>query len=148
GRRHETSVRFALGASRPHIVRQFLAESLLVAAAGCGAGMVLGRVLMRFLVNLAPPNIPRLDSVTMDWRVFAVATAIATLTGIAFGVVPAWQASRAKPAESLKASERKTGGRSQVRWQSTLTVAEVALSMILLVGAGLMLKDFVQVMSV
>src|SRR5437870_5992603 len=62
GRRHETSVRFALGASRPRIVRQFLAESLLVAAAGCGAGMVLGRVLMRFLVNLAPPNIPRLDS--------------------------------------------------------------------------------------
>jgi len=147
-RRHETSVRFALGASRLRIVRQFLVESLLVAAAGCGAGILLGRVLMRLLVNAAPRDIPRLDSVTMDWRVFAVATAIATLTGIAFGIVPAWQASRTRPAESLKSSERKTGGKSQVRWRSALTVAEVALSLILLVGAGLMLKDFVQVMGV
>ena len=147
-RRHETSVRFALGASRLRIVRQFLAESLLVATAGCAAGIVLGRVLMRLLVIAAPTNIPRLDSVTMDWRVFAVATAIATLTGIAFGMIPAWQASRTKPAESLKSSERKTGGRTQVRWRSALTVAEVALSLILLVGAGLMLKDFVQVLGV
>jgi predicted permease len=147
-RRHETSVRFALGASRLRIVRQFMAESLLVAAAGCGAGILLGRVLMRLLVNAAPRNIPRLDSVTMDWRVFAVATAIATVTGIAFGIVPAWQASRTRPAESLKSSERKTGGKAQTRWRSALTVAEVALSLILLVGAGLMLKDFVQVMGV
>jgi putative ABC transport system permease protein len=147
-RRHETSVRFALGASRLRIVRQFLAESLLVAAAGCGAGILLGEVLMRLLVNAAPQDIPRLDSVTMDWRVFAVATAIATITGIGFGIVPAWQASRTRPAESLKSSERKTGGKSQARWRSALTVAEVALSMILLVGAGLMLKDFVQVMGV
>ena len=147
-RRHETSVRFALGASRLRIVRQFLAESLLVAAAGCAAGIGLGRVLMRLLVMAAPANIPRLDGVTMDWRVFAVATAIATLTGIAFGMIPAWQASRTRPAESLKSSERKTGGKSQVRWRSALTVAEVALSMILLVGAGLMLKDFVQVLGV
>jgi len=128
-------------------VRQFLAESLLVAAAGCVAGVVLGRVLMRVLVTAAPRNIPRLDSVSMDWRVFAVATAIATITGIAFGMVPAWQASRTKPAESLKSSERKTGGRSQVRWRSALTVTEIALSMVLLVGAGLMLKDFVQVLG-
>jgi putative ABC transport system permease protein len=147
-RRHETSVRFALGASRLRIVRQFLAESLLVAAGGCAAGIVLGRVLMRLLVIAAPTNIPRLNSVTMDWRVFAVATAIATVTGIAFGIVPAWQASRTRPAESLKSSQRKTGGKSQVRWRSALTVAEVALSMILLVGAGLMLKDFVQVLGV
>jgi putative ABC transport system permease protein len=147
-RRHETSVRFALGASRLRIVRQFLAESLLVAAAGCAAGIGLGRVLMRLLVIAAPTNIPRLDSVAMDWRVFAVATAIATLTGIVFGMIPAWQASRINPAESLKSSERKTGGKSQVRWRSALTVAEVALSLILLVGAGLMLKDFVQVLGV
>jgi putative ABC transport system permease protein len=146
-RRHETSVRFALGASRLRIVRQFLAESLLVAAAGCGAGILLGRVLMRLLVNAAPQNIPRLDSVAMDWRVFAVATAIATVTGIAFGIIPAWQASRTRPAESLKSSQRKTVGKSQARWRSALTVAEVALSLVLLVGAGLMLKDFVQVMG-
>jgi putative ABC transport system permease protein len=147
-RRHETSIRFALGASRLRIVRQFLAESLLVAAAGCVAGIGLGMALMRLLVIAAPTNIPRLDSVTMDWRVFAVATAIATFTGIGFGMIPAWQSSRTKPAESLKSSERKTGGKSQVRWRSALTVAEVALSLILLVGAGLMLKDFVGVLGV
>lgn len=147
-RRHQTSVRFALGASRLRIVRQFLVESLLVAAAGCAAGIALGVVLMRLLVHAAPRNIPRLDSVAMDWRVFGVATAIATLTGIVFGMIPAWQASRTKPAESLKSSERNSVGKSQVRWRSALTVAEVALSMILLVGAGLMLKDFVEVLGV
>ena len=147
-RRHETSVRVALGASRLRILRQFLAESLVVAAAGCVAGVVLGQVLMRVLVHAAPADIPRLDSVTLDWRVFAVATAIATLTGIAFGMIPAWQASRTRPAESLKTSERKSAGRSQTRWRSALTIAEVALSLILLVGSGLMLKDFVHVMGV
>src|SRR5207248_7561620 len=68
GRRHETSVRMALGAGRMRIARQFLVESLLVAAAGCAAGLVFGRVLMRVLVMAAPPNIPRLDRVTMDWQ--------------------------------------------------------------------------------
>ena len=147
-RRHETSVRFALGASRLRIVRQFLAESLVVAAAGCVAGVALGQVLMRVLVHAAPSDIPRLDSVTLDWRVFAVVTGIATLTGIAFGMIPAWQASRTRPAESLKTSERRSAGRAQTRWRSALTIAEVALSLILLVGSGLMLKDFVEVMGV
>src|SRR5207248_3495702 len=67
GRRHETSVRMALGAGRLRIARQFLVESLLVAAAGCAAGIALGQVLMRALVAAAPQNLPRLDAVTMDW---------------------------------------------------------------------------------
>ena len=147
GRRHETSVRLAIGAGRGRIVRAFLAESALVSAAGCAAGMLLGRVLMRVLVAAAPQNIPRLDSVAMDWRVFGVAAAIATITGLVFGLAPAWQAARTAPADSLKSSERHGAGKAHVRWRSLLTVTEVALSLILLVGAGLFLKSFERIMG-
>jgi putative ABC transport system permease protein len=147
-RRHETSVRLALGASRLRVIRQFLAESVLVAAAGAIAGILLGRAMMRAVLSLAPANIPRIHSVAMDWRVFALAAAIATITGLVFGLAPAWQASDAKPAESLKNTARAFGGHSQVQWRAALTVAEVALSMILLVGAGLLLKSFVLLMGV
>ncbi len=102
GRRHETSVRLALGAGRMRIVRQFLAESMMLAAAGCAAGIVCGRILMRALVAAAPQNIPRLDTVSLDWTVFGVAAAVATLTGLGFGLAPAWQASRTSPGESLE----------------------------------------------
>lgn len=148
GRRHESSVRLALGASRFRMVRQFLAESMLVAAAGCAAGILLGRVMMGLLISIAPPSIPQIQSVTMDWRVFAVCTAVATFTGLAFGVAPAWQASQTRPAEALKTTARNTGGKSQARWRTSLTVAEVALSMVLLVGAGLLLKSFMLLMGV
>jgi putative ABC transport system permease protein len=147
-RRHESSVRLALGASRFRMVRQFLAESMLLAAMGCATGVLLGRVMMALLVSIAPPGIPQIQDVTMDWRVFAVCTAIATGTGLAFGIAPAWQASQTQPGESLKTTARNTGGKSQVRWRTSLTVAEVALSMILLVGAGLLLKSFVLLMGV
>ena len=147
GRRHETSVRLALGAGRMRIVRQFLAESMVLAAAGCAAGILLGRILMRALVAAAPQSVPRLDTVSLDWTVFGVAAAIATFTGLAFGLAPAWQASRTSPAESLKTSERKAGTRSLGRWRAALTVAEVALSLVLLIGAGLFLKSFTLIMG-
>jgi putative ABC transport system permease protein len=147
-RRHETSVRFALGAGRLRIVRQCLAESILVAAAGCGGGLLLGRIMMRILLALAPANIPRIGGVDLDWTVFGVSALLATLTGLAFGIVPAWQASHAKPAEALRTSSRTTAGSSQIRWRTALTVAEVALSMILLVGAGLLLRSFTLLMGV
>jgi putative ABC transport system permease protein len=147
GRRHETSVRFALGAGRLRVVRQFLAESLLIAAAGCAVGMAIGEAFLRGVVAVAPPNIPRLETVGLDWQVFAVAAAIATLTGLAFGLAPAWQASRTRPAESLKTSERKTGTRAQARWRGALTIAEVGLSMVLITGAGLFLKSFARIMG-
>jgi putative ABC transport system permease protein len=147
GRRHETSVRLALGAARGRIVRAFLTESMMVSAAGCLAGVLLGRVLMRVLVASAPQNIPRLDTVSMDWRVFLVAAGVATMTGLVFGLAPAWQASRARPADSLKSSERHGAGRGHARWRSALTVAEVALSLVLMVGAGLFLKSFSTIMG-
>ena len=146
GRRHETSVRFALGAARLRIVRQFLAESMLLAAVGCAAGILLGRILMHALVAAAPQNIPRLDTVSLDWTVFGTAAAIAAATGFGFGLAPAWQASRTSPAESLKSSERKASTRSLARWRAALTVAEVALSLVLLIGAGLFSKSFTLIM--
>jgi predicted permease len=110
-------------------------------------GLLLGVILMRFLIAAAPPSIPRLDGVSMDWTVFAAAAAIATLTGLAFGLAPALQASRTSPGESLKSSERKASGQSQTRWRAALTIIELALSIVLIVGAGLFLKSFVTIMG-
>jgi len=146
-RGHETSVRLALGASRARIVRQFLVESLLVAVGGCGAGILVGVLITRVMVSIAPASIPRLDGVRMDWRVFLMSTALALGTGMVFGMLPAWQASRARPAQSLK-SGRQGGGASPLRWRTLLTVAEISLSMILLIGAGLLLKSFAIVLGV
>jgi predicted permease len=147
GRRHETSVRLALGAGRGRMARALLTESMLVAAAGCAVGVVLGQALMRLLVAVAPATIPRLDTVTLDWRVFGLAAAIAAVTGLVFGLAPASQAWRTRPAESLKSSERHAGGKVHARWRGVLTVAEVALSLVLAVGAGLFLKSFTRIMG-
>lgn len=147
-RQHESSVRMALGGGRWSLVRQFLAESLTLAGTGCMAGLAVGFLLMRVLVWLAPQNIPRIQNMNLDWPVFAAAAAVALATGLVFGMVPAWQSSQAKPAEALKTSARSTGARAQARWRSALTAAEIALSLILLVGAGLLLRSFVRVMGV
>ncbi|HLK66424.1 MAG TPA: ABC transporter permease [Bryobacteraceae bacterium] len=147
-RHHETSVRFALGASRFRVVRQFLMESLVVAFTGSVVGLSLGDVLLRLLIAIAPAEIPRIHSVSMDWRVFVVSAALATLTGILFGLAPAWRASRTRPAASLRSTKQPGGDPNQARWRSGLTIAEVALSMMLLVGAGLLIKSFVRLAGV
>jgi len=147
GRGHESSVRMALGASRVRMARQFLAESLLLAAAGCVAGLALGLALMKILLAIAPADIPRIQEVSMDWRVFAAAAAIATVTGLIFGLAPAWHASQAQASESLKSAGRTKGGKSHAWWRAGLTVTEIALSLMLLIGAGLLLRSFVAVMG-
>ena len=147
-RQHESSVRMALGGGRSSLVRQSLAESLTLAGAGCATGLALGFVLMRLLVWLAPQSIPRIQNVAMDWQVFAAAAAVALVTGLVFGMVPAWHASQAQPAEALKTSARSTAARAQAHWRAALTAAEIALSLILLVGAGLLLRSFARAMGV
>jgi len=148
GRRHEASVRMALGAGRLPLMRQLMTESLLIAAAGCIAGIVTGRLLMLGLTAITPPGIPGIESAGMDWRVFGVSAVLALVTGLIFGMAPAWQASQVHPVEALKTAARGTGGASQVRWRTVLTVAEVALSLVLLVGAGLLLRSFSTLMGV
>jgi predicted permease len=138
----------ALGAGRLPLMRRLMTESLVIAVAGCLTGIALGRLLMLGLTAIAPPGIPRIESAGMDWRVFAAAAAIALSTAVIFGMAPAWQASQVKPVEALKTAARGTGGASQVRWRTALTVAEVALSLVLLVGAGLLLRSFSTVMGV
>jgi predicted permease len=119
-----------------------------LAAAGCAAGVVVGLALMRVLVWVAPPSIPRLEGVSLDWRVFGVAAAVASVTGLVFGLAPAWQASRAQAAEALKTSARSSATKSQARWRAALTAAEVALSLVLLIGAALLLRSFYTQMRV
>lgn len=148
GRRHESSVRMALGASRGYLMRQLLIESVLIAAGGCMAGIALGRALMAGLSAIAPPGIPRIESAGLDWRVFIVSAALAAATAIIFGMAPAWQASQAKPVDALRTVARGMGGTNQARWRTILTVAEVALSLILMIGAGLLLRSFTTLMRV
>ena len=144
----EWSVRLAIGASRLRMVRLLLTESLLLAAAGCAAGIAAGIAITRLLLAMAPAGIPRLESVSMDWMVFLFAAGIATVTGLAFGIVPAWLATRANAADSLKTAARSSAGKRQVRRLGGLTVVEVALSLVLLAGAGLLLRSFALVMGV
>lgn len=147
-RRRETSVRIALGASRVRVIRGMLVESLLVAVAGCVAGVLLGSALMKLLVAIAPASIPRIGSVSMDWRVLLASAALALVSGAIFGIIPAWQVSQADPADSLRGSDKNLSGRSQIRWRSALTLAEVGVCTVLLIGAGLLLKSFVTVLGV
>jgi putative ABC transport system permease protein len=147
-RRRETSVRIALGASRVRVIRGMLVESLLVALVGCTAGVLLGAALMKLLIGLAPASIPRIGSVSMDWRVLIASAAVALVSGAIFGILPAWQVSQTDPADSLRGSDKNLSGRSQLRWRGALTLAEIAVCTVLLIGAGLLLKSFVTVLGV
>lgn len=147
-RQHESSVRMALGAGRWGLVRQYLTESLLLAAGGCAAGIAIGLALTRALVTMAPAGTPRLAEVSLGWNVFGVAAVLATATGLVFGIVPAWQACRAQAADVLRTSARSTGTKSHARWRATLTAVEVGLSLVLLVSAGLLLRSFSTAMGI
>jgi len=138
----------ALGASRLRMARQVLAESLLLAIGGCVTGLGLGLVLIKALLAKVPGDIPRIHEVSMDWRVFVAAAAIATVTGLVFGLVPAWHASQAQASASLKSAGRTTGRTAQGWWRAGLAVAEIGLSLMLLIGAGLLLKSFVALMGI
>src|SRR4029077_8868138 len=128
--------------------RQFVAESFLLATGGCVTGLGLGLALIKVLLAEAPGDIPRIHEVSMDWRVFGAAAAVATLTGLIFGLAPAWHASRARASESLRAAGRTTGRAARAWWRAGLVVAEVGLSLMLLIGAGLLLKSFVTLMGI
>lgn len=148
GRQREVTVRVALGASRARIVQALVAHSVLLALLGCAVGLVLGTILRSVLVRFAPADIPRLDTITMNGSVFAVTASLSLLAGIVFGLFPAWHVSSVQPAQSLRASERGSAGHSVLRWQRALVVAEVALSFVLLIGSGLLLRSFVTLMGV
>jgi putative ABC transport system permease protein len=144
GRQREIAIRFALGASRTRVIGELLAQSTVLAALGCGSGLVFGYWTQKLLTGLAP-HMPRLDGASMNGRVLMFTLALSAVTGLICGIFPAWQASKSKPVEAMRASERHLAGSSVMRWRSAFMIAEVAISMILLVGAGLLFKSFMTV---
>jgi putative ABC transport system permease protein len=148
GREREIAVRTALGASRLRIVRQLLTESLLLAVAGGGVGLLLAIWAVRWLVSMSPDTIPRVNEISVDLRVAGFTLLASVATGVLFGVVPAWQASRTEFTDALKESGRTTAGVRKQRLRSALVVSEVALSLVLLVGAGLLIRSFAKLNQV
>ncbi len=144
GRRREIALRASLGASRVQIVRQLLVESLLLALVGGGLGLLVSRMGIGLLVSFKPSSLPRLDTVTLDGSVIAFTFAVTVLTGVLFGLVPALQASRIDLHEALKDG---TAGASLRRgWaRSILVVSEMALALVLAIGAALLLHSLVKV---
>jgi putative ABC transport system permease protein len=143
----ERALRAALGASVFRLFRQLLTENVLLAVVGGGLGMVVAHWTIAPLVRLAPAAIPRLDEVRLDGAVFGFAMVVSLLTGLLFSLVPTLLASRSEPGSFLRVAGASTGRRRQ-RLRAALIVSEVALSMILLIGAGLMTRSFVRLRAV
>jgi putative ABC transport system permease protein len=148
-RQKEMAVRTALGASRLRIIRQLLTESLLLSFFGGAFGLLLSFWLTRLLIALSPANTPRFDEIRPDTRVFIFTIALTLFTGLIFGLAPALQASRLDQSEGLKEGSRgNAGGARSNRVRSMLMVAEIAMSFMLLVGAGLLIKSFMHLREV
>jgi putative ABC transport system permease protein len=146
-RRREIAVRAALGASRSRVMRQFLAESLLLALAGGVGGVLLALWLTDALAAKAAVDIPRLGEIHVDAATLAFTLVLSTVAGILFGLVPAVHAGRTDLHESLKEGGRGVSG-GGARTRAILVMAQVALSLVLLVGAGLLLKSFARLQQV
>jgi putative ABC transport system permease protein len=148
-RSKEAMVRAALGATRWHLVRQSLCESLLLSAAGTALGIYLATGTFRFLAHLAPGDIASLNALELDWRVLLFALAIAVLTTFAFGLMPMIQLRRADMIQSLKQSGRSLAAASgSGRLRALLISSEVGLAFVLLIVAGLLIQTFTRLRAV
>ncbi len=145
-RRREFAVRSALGAKRSRLVRQLLTESLVLSATGGIVGLLVAYWGVTGLIAFAPESIPRLDDVGLDRRVALFALVATACVGVLFGIVPAFQGASPRMTDSLKDGGR--SGTSRTRAQKILVVAEVAMALVLLIGAGLLLTSFSRLRSV
>ncbi len=147
-RQKEIAIRAALGASRTRVLRQMLTESVLLSAIGGIAGLVLSIWLTDAPMSMLPEGAPRLEQIGIDYRVLTFALGVSALTGILFGIVPAFQASKLDVISALKEGGRSAEGHRRTSARSLLLIGEVALSLMLLVGAGLLIKSFLRLQEV
>jgi len=148
-RQKEIALRAALGASRFRIVRQLLTESMVLSVVGGAFGLLLSFWLTKLLIAISPANSPRFDEIQPDARVFVFTIGLTIVTCLVFGLAPALQASRSDQSEALKEGSRgNAGGARSNRIRSGLMVAEIAMSFMLLVGAGLLIKSFLHLRAV
>src|SRR6476469_6647229 len=147
-RQKEIAIRAAMGASRTRVLRQMLTESILLSAIGGMAGLLLSIWLTRLLMSMLPEGAPHLEQVGVDYRVLTFALGVSALTGILFGIVPALQASKLDVTSALKEGGRSSEGHRRTGARSLLLIGEVALSLMLLVGAGLLIKSFLRLQEV
>ena len=146
GRRRELAIRAALGAGRRHLIRQLLTESLMVGVAGGILGLLVASWLVVLLVKVMPSGLPRADAIHLDGMVMMVTMFASLATGVLFGILPALQASRTEASHVIKdAGER---GSTRARGRATLVVAEIALTLVLLAGAGLLANSFLRLQRV
>jgi len=147
-RQREIALRLALGATRGRIIRQMLTESVLLSLISAAAGVGAAAIGVRVLVGVLPSQLPRLNPIGLDARVLAFSLAIALLTTLVFGLIPAWQASRTHPGTAELRERGGSASRRSARLGKSLIGAEVGLSLVLLVAAGLLLKTFWNLMEV
>ncbi|HEY0003633.1 MAG TPA: ABC transporter permease [Pyrinomonadaceae bacterium] len=147
-RQKEISIRSALGATRWRIVRQLITESLLLSVTGGALGLILALWGLDLLLAAVPIEFPFWMKFSLDGRVLAFTFAVSLLTGLVFGVVPAWQASKVNLNETLKEGGRSAASAGRHRLRGLLVIMEVALSLVLLVGAGLMMRSFLRLQQV
>ena len=146
-RQKEIAIRVALGAGRWRIIRQLMTESVLLAVLGGGLGLTLAKWGVQLLIAISPNSVPRSREIGLDTRVLLFTLAVAILTGLIFGLVPALQASKPDVHEVLKDAGRGSTG-SRHLFRSGLVIAEVALTVVLLIGAGLMIRSFYRLQQV
>ncbi|MBZ5591580.1 MAG: ABC transporter permease [Acidobacteriia bacterium] len=148
-RQKEMAIRTAVGASRMRVVRQLLTESMLLGVAGGALGLVLASVGIDVLLSITPADIPRMEGLGIDGRVLAFTALISVVTGLLFGVAPALQMSGSRLNETLKESGRGSSATAASRrFRGALVVGEVALALVLLAGAGLLMKSFLRLAQV
>ncbi len=148
-RAKEIAVRTAMGASRVRIARQLLTESVVLALLGGGLGVLVAQWGMGWLLTFVPDNLPRAQEIALDGRALGFTCALALLTGIGFGLIPAFQATRLNLNETLKDGGRGSSeGGHRRRVRGALVVAEVAIALVLLVGSGLLIRSFIHLQNV